>query len=79
MTAINFEKKGLFTFTGNPIIDNGMAVLANIAGKEKLYEITPEGIEKNIDAFFNKIKHQYNDENAEEKEKNMVKRNYASI
>lgn len=69
MTTINFEQKGLFTFTGNPIIDNGMAVLANIAEKEKLYEITPEGIEKNIDAFFNKIKHQYNDENAEEKEK----------
>jgi len=65
---IDFNEKGLFTFTGNPIIDNGMAVLANIAGKEKFEEITANSVLNNLDTFFEKIKFQYNDLNASEKD-----------
>ena len=65
---IDNNKKGLFTFTGNPIIDNGMSVLALIAGKDNFEEITSNDILDNIDCFFDKIKFQYNDVNATKKE-----------
>ena len=71
---INLNKKGLFVFTGNPIIDNGMAVLSVIAGKSKLEDVTPDDINRNIDKFFNSIKHQYNDLNASKKEKKHSKK-----
>lgn len=68
MNVKNFNQKGLFTFTGNHIVDNGMAVLANIAKKDNFEEITPKDILNNIDSFFEEIKYQYNDLNASEKD-----------
>ena len=74
VNMLDFDTNGLFTFTGNPIVDNGMAVLANIAGKENYGEITPDDIKKNIDSFFKIIKYQYNDEQASEKEQKSSKK-----
>lgn len=68
------SKPGLFTFTGNPIVDSGMAVLAVIAGKESIDDVKPFDIISNIDGFFQTFKHQYNDPNATEEEKQHVKR-----
>lgn len=66
--------KPYFMFTGNPIIDNGIAVLANIAGKDDFEDIIPNDIKKNIHPFFESIKYQYDDENAAKKEKKYSKR-----
>ena len=72
MTAISLEQKGLFTFTGNPIIDSGVAVLALIAGKNNFEDITPIEIIDNLESFFEPIKHQYDDSNATDREKKHI-------
>ena len=71
---IDKTQRGLFTFTGNPIVDNGVAVLAVISHKDNFEEITPNDIRENIDSFFKIIKYQYNDENASEKEQKTSKK-----
>ena len=71
---IDNDKKGLFTFTGNPIIDNGIAVLANIANKDNFEDITPQNILENLDSFFEKIKDKFNDVNASKDEKKYSKK-----
>jgi hypothetical protein len=74
MTASNLEQKGLFTFTGNPIIDSGVAVLALITGKNNFEDITPIEIINNLESFFEPIKHQFNDNNATPAEKKHIKK-----
>ncbi len=52
--SVKIEKNGrqldfnkpYFVFTGNPIIDNGIAVLANIARKDDFEDIIPNDIKK---------------------------------
>ena len=70
---INNENE-LFSFTGNPIIDNGMAVLSVIAKCDSISEITPNKIIDNLDDFFETTKHQYNDPSASEQEKKFSKK-----
>lgn len=74
MTAIDLKQKGLFTFTGNPIIDNGVAVLALIAGKDNFEDITPSEIINNLESFFEPIKHQFDDSDATPAEKKHIKK-----
>lgn len=74
MAAINLEQKGLFSFTGNPIIDNGMATLALITNSDRFEDITPLKILENFDLFVDPIRHQYDDENATDAEKKYVKK-----
>jgi hypothetical protein len=74
MTAINFEQKGLFVFTGNPLIDNGVSVLALITGKNNFEDITPVEIIDNLEAFFEPIKHQFDDRDATGSEKKHIKK-----
>jgi len=77
MTAINLEQKGLFTFTGNPIIDNGVAVLALIAGKNNFEDITPGEIINNLELFFEPIKYQFDDSDGTPAEKKHIKKKLA--
>lgn len=74
MNQLAMDQKGLFTFTGNPFIDNGMAVLALIAKKDQFNEITPHDIANNLESFFEPIKHQYDDPLASKDEKKYVKK-----
>ncbi|MFW5803776.1 MAG: hypothetical protein ACOCWG_00930 [bacterium] len=68
------NQKGLFTFTGNPIIDNGMAVLTNITNEKNIEKINPQKIIDNVPIFFGKIKNKYNDLNASSKELKHIKK-----
>jgi hypothetical protein len=72
--SINLEQKGLFSFTGNPIVDNGMSVLALITGSNRFEDISPSGIFKNFNSFVEPIVHQFKDDNATVTEKKHIKK-----
>lgn len=74
MNKTDLNEKGLFVYTGNPIIDNGMAVLAFLAGKDRFEDINCQGILNNLDAFFDTVKHQFDDTSASPSEKKHVKK-----
>jgi predicted RNA-binding protein with RPS1 domain len=74
MERTDLNLKGLFCFTGNPIIDNGMSVLALMANSKTFYDITPSKILEGFDPFVNAIKHQYKDDYASESESVHVKK-----
>lgn len=64
----------LLTFTGNPLIDNGNAVIAAFCGKSSLYDITKDDILQNIDSFLEIIQDHFHNSNATDKELEFAKR-----
>lgn len=64
----------LLTFTGNPLIDTGNAVITAMCGKECFGEVTKEDIIKNIDAFLEVIENHFCEPSATPKELGFAKR-----
>ncbi|MCG8485123.1 MAG: hypothetical protein MJA31_17555 [Clostridia bacterium] len=66
----------ILKFTGNPLIDNGNAVIAMMCNKNHFHEVTQEDIVKNIDSFLVVIQDHFNDLHATKKERDYSKRGF---